>query len=144
VRKGRPAHGEHAEAVVPDLEEPFLAVEPKGDAFNDLSRQLFETEQPHLSSRKVSGAGLLPLGMFDWQAAKKMDAVAEVELLRCGYAARCARRGCRQYRATTIVRYLDHRDHQLRQLEVCDEHARVVLKREQRSGAKVRDLRGTQ
>ena len=31
----------------------------------------------------------------------------EIELLRCGYAARCSGVGCRQHGATTIVRYLD-------------------------------------
>jgi hypothetical protein len=57
---------------------------------------------------------------------------AEVEMLRCGYAARCSRAGCRQYGATTIVRYLDYRGRPLRQLvEVCDEHADLI-KLEQR------------
>ena len=39
-----------------------------------------------------------------------MDSAAEVELLRCDYAARCVRVrvGCRQYRATTIIRYVDN------------------------------------
>src|SRR5207244_127573 len=45
---------------------------------------------------------------------------AEVELLRCDYAARCSLAGCRQYRATTIVRYVDHQGPPIRQLEVCD------------------------
>jgi len=38
-------------------------------------------------------------------SAWTLVADVEVELLRCGYAARCSRAGCRQYRATTIVRY---------------------------------------
>jgi hypothetical protein len=71
-----------------------------------------------------------------------MDGAAEVELLRCDYAARCARAGCRQYRATTIVRYVDHQGRPLRQLEVCDDHADLIIRREQRGGAAVRDLRG--
>jgi hypothetical protein len=53
--------------------------------------------------------------------ANPVDGAAEVELLRCDYAARCARAGCRQYhRATTIVRYLDNQGRPLRQFEVCD------------------------
>ena len=71
-----------------------------------------------------------------------MDGAAEVELLRCEYTARCARAGCRQYRATTIVRYVDHQGRPLRQLEVCDGHADLIIRRAQRGGAAVRDLRG--
>jgi hypothetical protein len=66
----------------------------------------------------------------------------EVELLECGYAARCSRVGCHRHDATTIVRYLDARGRPLRQLvEVCDEHADLI-KREQRR-LTVRDLRGS-
>jgi len=39
----------------------------------------------------------------------------EVELLRCHHAARCSGAGCGHYRATTIVRYLDHRGRPLSQ-----------------------------
>jgi hypothetical protein len=66
----------------------------------------------------------------------------EVELLRCGYAARCSDVSCHQHGATTIVRYLDARGRPLRQLaEVCDEHADLI-KRERRRSA-VRDFRGS-
>jgi hypothetical protein len=71
-----------------------------------------------------------------------MDDAAEIELLRCGYAARCVRAGCRQYRATTIVRYVDNQGRPLRQIEVCDEHADLIIRRKHRDGAAVRDLRG--
>jgi hypothetical protein len=71
-----------------------------------------------------------------------MDGAAEVELLPCDYAARCVRAGCRQYRATTIVRYVDHKGRPLKQLEVCDEHADRIARRAQRAGAAVRDRRG--
>ena len=57
-------------------------------------------------------------------------------------AARCARAGCRRYRATTIVRYVDNQGRPLRQLEVCDDHANLIIRRAQRAGAAVRDLRG--
>jgi hypothetical protein len=69
-------------------------------------------------------------------------AEVEVELLRCGYPARCSGSGCHQHGATTIVRYLDARGRPLHQLaEVCDEHADLI-KREQPSSA-VRDFRGS-
>jgi hypothetical protein len=75
-------------------------------------------------------------------SAWTLVAEAQVELLRCGYAARCSRAGCRQYRATTIVRYLDAHGRPLRQLvEVCDERA-FLIKSEQRR-LSVRDLRGS-
>ena len=70
------------------------------------------------------------------------DDAAEIELLRCEYAARCARVGCRRYRATTIVRYLDNQGRPLRQLEACDQHAELVKRREELRGLRVRDLRG--
>jgi hypothetical protein len=71
-----------------------------------------------------------------------MDPVAtEVELLHCEYAARCTRVRCPQYRATTIVRYLDSQGRALRQLEFCDWHAGVIALRERRAGRRVRDLR---
>lgn len=71
-----------------------------------------------------------------------MRAEVEVELLRCGYAARCSDSGCHQHEATTIVRYLDANGRPLRQLaEVCDEHADLI-KRDQRRST-LRDLRGS-
>jgi hypothetical protein len=75
--------------------------------------------------------------MPEWPLS--MDGAAEVELLRCDYAAHCSRAGCRQYRATTIVRYVDNQGRPLKQLEVCDDHANLIIRREQRG---VRDLRG--
>jgi hypothetical protein len=55
-------------------------------------------------------------------------------------AGRAADACCRQYRATTIVRYVDNQGRQLKQLEVCDEDADLIARREQRTGADVRDL----
>lgn len=67
-------------------------------------------------------------------------AEAQVELLRCGYAARCSHEGCRHNRATTIVRHLDAQGHPLREIvEVCDEHADLIKRVQRRSS--VRDLR---
>ena len=70
-----------------------------------------------------------------------MDGAAQAELLRCDYAARRSRAGCRQYRATTIGRYVDNQGRPLRQLEVCDAHD-LIVRRGQRGGVHVRDLRG--
>jgi hypothetical protein len=70
-----------------------------------------------------------------------LAAEAQVELLHCRYAARCSHEGCRQHRATTIVRHLDAQGQPSREIvEVCDEHADLI-KREQRR-LSVRDLRG--
>jgi hypothetical protein len=67
-------------------------------------------------------------------------AECEVELLRCGYVARCSGAGCHEHGATTIVRYLDAHGNPLRQLtEVCDEHANLIKRDQRKSG--VRDLR---
>jgi hypothetical protein len=49
---------------------------------------------------------------------------------------------CRQYRATVIVRYVDNQGRPPKQLEVCDGHADLIIRREQRDGASERDLRG--
>lgn len=60
-------------------------------------------------------------------------AEAQVELLRCGYTARCSHEGCRHNRATTIVRHLDAQGHPLREIvEVCDQHADQVKRVQQR------------
>lgn len=48
-----------------------------------------------------------------------------VQLLRCGYAARCTVRGC-EARATTIARYTDNQGRALRQRELCERHAAWV------------------
>ena len=72
-----------------------------------------------------------------------MDGAAEVELRRCDYAARCVRTGCRQYRATAIVRYVDNQGCPPRQFEARDGHADLIIRREQHAGASVRDLRGS-
>jgi hypothetical protein len=70
-----------------------------------------------------------------------LAAEAQIELLRCGYAARCSHEDCRHHRATTIVRHLDAQGHPLREIvEVCDEHADLI-KHEQRR-LSVRDFRG--
>jgi hypothetical protein len=37
---------------------------------------------------------------------------------------------------------VDNQGRPLRQLEVCDDHANLIIRRAQRAGAAVRDLRG--
>ena len=71
-----------------------------------------------------------------------MDGAAQAELLRYDYAARRSRAGCGQYRATTIVRYVDNQGRPLRQLEVCDAHADLIVRRGSAAEWHVRDLRG--
>jgi hypothetical protein len=46
---------------------------------------------------------------------------AEIQLLTCGYSARCTVRGCRA-RATMIARYTDSQGRPFRQRELCDRH----------------------
>jgi hypothetical protein len=46
----------------------------------------------------------------------------EIELLACGYAARCAAKECRR-RATTILRRLDDQGRLEHHTEACDDHA---------------------
>ena len=65
-------------------------------------------------------------------------AEVNVELLRCGYAARCSSADCGQQSATTIIRYLDARGRPVCAIvEVCDEHANQI-----RPQGPVRDLKG--
>jgi len=79
------------------------------------------------------------LRSFFEKSAAWARAEARLELLRCGYPARCSGTGCRDG-ATTIVRYLDTHDRPLRQIAVmCDEHAERMKREQHRTS--VRDLR---
>ncbi len=60
-----------------------------------------------------------------------------VLILRCGYVARCGARGCRS-RATTIARKMDAAGRFVRQIELCYEHALIVMERERAGGMDVR------
>lgn len=63
------------------------------------------------------------LRTFLQRSAASERAEVNVELLRCGYSARCASADCGQNSATTIVRYLDARGRPVHAIaEVCDEH----------------------
>jgi hypothetical protein len=93
---------------------------------------------------KVRAAAMVPhfLRTLLRRGALWARAEVEVELLRCGYAARCSGVGCHQHGATTIVCYLDADGRPLRQLaEVCDEHADLIEREQPRSA--VRDLIGS-
>jgi hypothetical protein len=46
----------------------------------------------------------------------------EIQLLTCGYSARCTVCGCRA-RATMLARYTDGQGRPLKQRELCDRHA---------------------
>ena len=48
--------------------------------------------------------------------------VAEIQLLSCGYPARCSVRQC-QARATILARYTDNQGRPLKQRELCNRHA---------------------
>jgi hypothetical protein len=65
-------------------------------------------------------------------------AESKIELLRCGYGARCSGSDCHEHGATTIVRYLDANGYPQRPIiEVCDWHADQIGRQ-----GHVRDLRG--
>jgi hypothetical protein len=51
-----------------------------------------------------------------------MTGPRDVEILACGYSARCSAPGCRR-RATTILRYLDAQGRFDHQTDACDTHA---------------------
>jgi len=65
-----------------------------------------------------------------------------VQLLKCDFRASCRVQNCRSRLATTIARKLDNSGGYIRQLELCDGHARMVARREFRKGLKIVDRRG--
>lgn len=46
---------------------------------------------------------------------------SELQLLACGYDARCSQRQCRE-RATVLARWTDNQGRPLRQRELCERH----------------------
>jgi hypothetical protein len=62
---------------------------------------------------------------------------AEIQLLACGYAARCSVQQC-EARATTLARYTDNQGRPQRQREFCDRHAEWL----KANRTNVHDLRG--
>ena len=64
-----------------------------------------------------------------------------VQLLNCDFSARCRVKNCRARNATTIARKLDRSGVYIRQLELCDGHARMVARREFRKGREIVDRR---
>jgi hypothetical protein len=78
------------------------------------------------------------LRTFLRRSAALTFAESKIELLRCGYRARCSDADCHEHSATTIVRYLDANGNPQRPIvEMCDEHADQI-----RRQGHVRDLRG--
>ena len=60
------------------------------------------------------------LRTFLQRSAARALTKVNIELLRCGYAARCSSADCGQHSATTIVRYLDARTRPVNAIvEVC-------------------------
>ncbi len=53
------------------------------------------------------------------------EPLREVELLSCGYSAKCSVPWC-SHPATTILRYLDNQGRPYRQTDVCETHAREL------------------
>ena len=73
--------------------------------------------------------------------AQAGDTVARwLTILRCGYASRCRASTCWR-RAAYILRKSEGNGRPLRQIELCDQHALVVLEREQLRGLGVTDRR---
>ncbi len=66
---------------------------------------------------------------------------ASVSVYRCAYVSPCRATRCRPLRATVILRKLDAAGRPIRQIELCDAHAAVVLKRERENGLDVHDRR---
>jgi hypothetical protein len=66
--------------------------------------------------------------------ALRSTVAAAIQLLACGYPARCSVRRC-QVRATTVARYTDDQGRPLKQRELCERHAEWLrANREERAG----------
>jgi hypothetical protein len=63
-----------------------------------------------------------------------------VRIYRCGYVSRCKKRRCPE-RATLVAEKIDSAGRHVRQIELCDRHAQVVIARER--GARLRDIRSS-
>jgi hypothetical protein len=55
--------------------------------------------------------------------------LARVDIVACAYVARCGARGCLA-RATVIARKEDAAGRPIRQIELCDRRAEVIIERE--------------
>ena len=64
---------------------------------------------------------------------------ASVRVYRCGYSSQCRAPRCRPLPATVILRKLDAAGRPIRQIELCDAHAEVVIGRERNRGLEIRE-----
>jgi|HubBroStandDraft_1064217.scaffolds.fasta_scaffold3581822_1 hypothetical protein len=53
---------------------------------------------------------------------------AEIQIIACRYSAQCTVHGCRA-RANVLARYTDGQGRPLKQLEGCDDHADLIIRR---------------
>ncbi len=67
-------------------------------------------------------------------------APATVQLHRCEYVSPCRASRCR-LRATVIARKLDAAGRFIRQIELCDRHAKIIAARERKHGLQIDDRR---
>jgi hypothetical protein len=64
-----------------------------------------------------------------------------VQIGRCGYPAPCRAPQCAVRRATIVLRKIDAAGRPVRQIELCDRHAQVVIARERKRGFEIFDRR---
>jgi len=64
-----------------------------------------------------------------------------VQIERCGYAVPCRAPQCPVRRATIVLRKIDAAGRPVRQIELCDPHAQVVIARERERGFEIFDRR---
>jgi hypothetical protein len=68
-------------------------------------------------------------------------AATAVQIGRCGYQCPCRAPRCAVRRATIVLRKLDAAGRPVRQIELCDRHADVVIARERDRGLEIFDRR---
>jgi len=59
-----------------------------------------------------------------------------VRIHRCGYVARCKARDCLT-RASLFPQKVDGAGRQVRQIELCERHSRIVIERERKCGLEI-------
>ena len=68
-------------------------------------------------------------------------AATAVQIGRCAYLCSCRAPRCSMSRATIVLRKIDAAGRPVRQIELCDRHARVVIARERAHGLEIHDRR---
>ena len=64
-----------------------------------------------------------------------------IQIGRCGYLCPCRAPRCARDRATIVLRKLDAAGRPVRQIELCDRHADIVIARERTRGLEILDRR---